>query len=535
MAQSELVGHPPELSDTTVSSVRVLYPDLHGVPRGKDVPLVEFDRVSEHGLGFCAAVMSTDLRHTPVLGGEIGYPDLIARPDLSTLTLLPWEPGVACCIADVHPVARAAAAPADPRGAVRRAVAAFEELGLAPIVGPELEFFLCERDPSAPGGLRRYVDNLSMVYTVGPQADPRGVVRQMTEALAGMGMGTFAANHEFMNSQYEINLRHAPALTAADRAFRLKSAVKDIAAQARAARDVHGQAVQRPGRLRLPPARQRRPRRRQRVRRARRSRRRVRRAAPLHRRRARARAGADGVPQPDDQRLPADRPRLARADQRQLGLGQPHDVRPHPGRARAARRASRSASATAARTRTSRSPRRCSPACAACARSCRCPTRSAATRTRRRPAAPSRSASRRRSTRSRPTTTCATRSATAIVTPFLAMKRFEIERHRELGLRLGARRVPPPPLRGRDDADRDHRPLRPRRVRRRGARTSGSARCAARRRSTSTPSPTAPASTRSPATRTSARSTATSTSTRRRSAARRSRTSTRSSSRRASR
>ena len=71
-----------------------------------------------------------------------------------------------------------------------------------------------------------------MVYTVGPQADPRGVVRQITEALAGMGMGTFAANHEFMNSQYEINLRHAPALTAADRAFRLKSAVKDVAAQA---------------------------------------------------------------------------------------------------------------------------------------------------------------------------------------------------------------------------------------------------------------------------------------------------------------
>jgi glutamine synthetase len=69
-----------------------------------------------------------------------------------------------------------------------------------------------------------------MVYTVGPQADPRGIVRQITEALAGMGMGTFAANHEFMNSQYEINLRHAPALTAADRAFRLKVAVKDVAA-----------------------------------------------------------------------------------------------------------------------------------------------------------------------------------------------------------------------------------------------------------------------------------------------------------------
>ena len=232
MAQSELEGHPPQLSEMSVTTVRVIYSDLHGVARGKDVPLVEFDRVSEHGLAFCAAIMSTDLRHTPVLGGEIGFPDLIARPDLATLTLLPWDPGVASCIADLHPVSEGAAAPADPRGAVRRAVAAYEELGLAPIVGPELEFFLCERDAGAPGGLRRYVDHLSMVYTVGPQADPRGIVRQLAEAMAGMGMGTFAANHEFMNSQYEINLRHAPALTAADRAFRLKSAVKDVAAQA---------------------------------------------------------------------------------------------------------------------------------------------------------------------------------------------------------------------------------------------------------------------------------------------------------------
>ena len=47
-----------------------------------------------------------------------------------------------------------------------------------------------------------------------------------------------------------------------------------------------------------------------------------------------ARAGADGAPQPDDQRLPPDPARLAGADPRQLGLGQPRDVHPHPARAR---------------------------------------------------------------------------------------------------------------------------------------------------------------------------------------------------------
>ena len=231
MVQKEgLVARPPELSDPSVTSVRVLYADLHGVARGKDVPVGEFERAAEHGLAFCSSVMSTDLRHTPVAGSEQGYPDLIAHPDLSTMTLIPWETGIACCLADLRPVSEHSPQPADPRGAVRRAIAGFEELSYSPVVAPELEFFLCARDPEAPNGVRRYVDNLSMVYTVGPQADPRGVVREITEALSRMGMGTIAANHEFMNSQYEINLRHARALTAADRAFWLKTAVKDVAA-----------------------------------------------------------------------------------------------------------------------------------------------------------------------------------------------------------------------------------------------------------------------------------------------------------------
>ena len=217
-------GRPP------VTSVRVLYPDLHGIARGKDVPAGEFDHVVEHGLCFCAAVMGTDLRHTPVVGGEAGYPDLIARPDLSTMVTLPWEPGVACCLADLR-AAQEGVAICDPRGALRAAVETVRGLGFDPIVGPELEFFLLTRDPSATNGVRRHVDNLSMVYTVGPQADPGGIVRKMTEDVSALGLDVFAVNHEFMNSQYEINLRHSGALSAADRAFRLKTAVKDIAAQ----------------------------------------------------------------------------------------------------------------------------------------------------------------------------------------------------------------------------------------------------------------------------------------------------------------
>jgi glutamine synthetase len=225
IAGGEITDSP---DGTPVTLIRVLYPDLHGVARGKDVPIAEFHHVIEKGLYFCGAVMGTDLRHTPVVGGDEGYPDLIARPDMSTMTTLPWESGVACCLANLEP---AGGTPIpDPRGAVRRAVESLRAIGLDPIVGPELEFFLVQRDPAATHGIRRCVDQLSMVYTVGPQADPDGIVRGMTEGLAQLGLEVFAVNHEFMSSQYEINLRHTGALRAADRAFRLKSAVKDMAA-----------------------------------------------------------------------------------------------------------------------------------------------------------------------------------------------------------------------------------------------------------------------------------------------------------------
>lgn len=215
----------------TASTVRVLFSDLHGVARGKDVPAGEFARVVDEGIGFCSAVMGTDLRNMAVVGGDEGYPDMRAVPDLSTLVAVPWDPGVLVVLADLMRLGGAQPEPMDPRGALRRAVAGLEELGFWPVVGPELEFYLCRTDGGDPARFARRLDRRSMIYMVGPQADPDGVVRRLAEALSDFGLQAFAVNHEFSSSQYEINLREAPALTAADRAFLLKAAVKDVADQ----------------------------------------------------------------------------------------------------------------------------------------------------------------------------------------------------------------------------------------------------------------------------------------------------------------
>jgi glutamine synthetase len=219
------------LADRGVRAVRLLYTDLHGIARGKDIPISKFDHLAEEGVAFCAAVMSTDLRHTPVVGGEEGYVDFSVRPDLSTLRVVPWQPDVAWCVGNAGLPDGSGPAPTCPRSLLERVNARYAEQGLTPIVGPELEFFLLERDPTAPGGLRRYVDELSRVYTVGPISDPRGIVLEMLYACEALELRAFAANHEFMNSQYEINVEHSEAVDAADRAFLLRTTVKELAAR----------------------------------------------------------------------------------------------------------------------------------------------------------------------------------------------------------------------------------------------------------------------------------------------------------------
>ena len=218
------------LNEAGVRFVRVLYPDLHGIPRGKEIPLGELVAAVGNGLFFVEAIMTVDLRHNVVAGFEHGFQDIVARADLGTLVQAPWEPAVAWCLADLE---RVTGEPygADPRGALRRAMGSWADLGHTPIIGPELEFYLCRPDASAPCGFRPYDEKHSHVYTIGRLADPQGLLTELLAASLDFGIGACAANHEYGRAQFEINIKHGEGLDSADRAFRFKALVKELAAR----------------------------------------------------------------------------------------------------------------------------------------------------------------------------------------------------------------------------------------------------------------------------------------------------------------
>jgi glutamine synthetase len=217
------------LRDQGVDLIRVSYPDLIGVDRGRDVLIDELAAATGHGLAFCRAVYHTTPMGdvVPVQGGlELGLPDITVYPDLSTLTPLPWEPNAAWCLGDAT-TPGGPPAPESPRAVARRVASQLAELGHTLICGPELEFYLCEPDPA--GGWRRYANDRGNVYVVGRKGDPRGLLTHLLRQLRDAGLQVTAANHEFSPGQFEINLRHSELADAADRSFRLKSAVQEIA------------------------------------------------------------------------------------------------------------------------------------------------------------------------------------------------------------------------------------------------------------------------------------------------------------------
>ncbi len=220
-----------ELDLEGVKTVRLQYADLHGVARGKDLPVAQLQHAVEDCVHFVAAIMTIDLAHNVVAGFESGFEDIAARLDLSTLRRIPWDPEVAVCIADLETVASHEPYGVDGRAALKRVMAEYAELGLVPVVAPELEFYLMERATDTAAGWTRYVGGDSHAYTVGHQADPRGILTRIMRAADDLGLQVIAGNHEYGRGQFEINICHGTALDSADRAFWLKWLVKESAAR----------------------------------------------------------------------------------------------------------------------------------------------------------------------------------------------------------------------------------------------------------------------------------------------------------------
>ena len=217
-----------DLQSRGIDVLRFVYSDVIGVCRSKDVLVSQLEKSAENGPAFCEGVWVTNTRGDVLDAGNIaadGLQDMVGQLDPETITPMPWEPGVAYVVIDsLKPDGTANMF--SPREVLRKVVESYHAIGLKPVVGPELEFYIANR--LAGGGFERSLSQTGRVYTTGALVDPHGTFLHLMRMLDQMDIGVFAGNHEFSPSQYEINLWHSEALDAADRTFLFKTAIKDV-------------------------------------------------------------------------------------------------------------------------------------------------------------------------------------------------------------------------------------------------------------------------------------------------------------------
>ena len=213
-----------------IDVVRLIFTDLLGVTRSKDLLVSQLERAAAHGPAFCQGTWVTTTRGGVLDGGSgsfgDGLPDMVSKLDTDTIRPIPWVPGVAYAIADIDNPDGSRSEVA-PRAVLRSVLDEFDELGLTPVCGPELEFYFAQRTDE---GWERILNKAGRVYMTGSLVDPDGHYLHLLRMLDQLNIGAFAGNHEFCPSQYEINLWHSEAMDAADRTFLFKSAVKDVCA-----------------------------------------------------------------------------------------------------------------------------------------------------------------------------------------------------------------------------------------------------------------------------------------------------------------
>ncbi len=206
------------VAEHRIRFLRFWFTDILGQLKSFSINAEELDDAFERGMGFDGSSITGF--------NAIEESDMVAVPDPATFAVLPWRPeeqGVARMFCDIR-TPEGTPYEGDPRHVLRSAIGRANAMGFDVFnVGPELEYFLFKDSTGTEvldeGG---YFD----LTTLDAGSDVR---RETVLALEQFGIAVEYSHHESGPSQHEIDMRHAPALKAADDVMTYRITVKEFA------------------------------------------------------------------------------------------------------------------------------------------------------------------------------------------------------------------------------------------------------------------------------------------------------------------
>ncbi len=209
------------LKENQVKFVLAQFVDIHGVAKTKSVPASHFEDILNDGAGFAGFAVWG-------LGQEPHDPDFMAVGDLSTLTLVPWQPGYARIVCN----GRVNGKPYryDTRYILEQQIQRMTDRGWIFNTGLEPEFMLLTKNPDGTLRPADETDHLEKpCYDYKGLSRSRSFLEKLVRSLQSIGFDVYQIDHEDANGQFEINFTFTPAMTSADRYVLFRMAAGEIA------------------------------------------------------------------------------------------------------------------------------------------------------------------------------------------------------------------------------------------------------------------------------------------------------------------
>ncbi len=204
--------------ENDVKFIRLWFTDILGNLKGFAITVAELEGAMQKGMSFDGSTVAGFARRDES--------DMVAMPDPTTFSILPWRPRQNAVARMFCDILRPTGEPfeGDPRNVLKTALRRAADLGFQFQVGPELEhFYLKSAEEPIPLDLGGYFDLTTPLDTA---SDLR---RETVLSLEEMGIPVEYSHHEVANSQHEIDLRHTDALTMADTVMTYRQVVKEVA------------------------------------------------------------------------------------------------------------------------------------------------------------------------------------------------------------------------------------------------------------------------------------------------------------------
>ena len=222
-ADTDILRIQSELRAKGVKYCVGAFVDIHGVPKGKFVPIDHFLHFA-HGSELYTGYALDGLGQRP------NDDEIASVPDLDSITILPWRPEVAWMPADNEFHGRPYET--NTRVALRKVLAEASSLGFGFNLGIECEVFVVKLDAQGRLAIPNPDDDLvKSCYDIKRFFDRYAWLDKMAGTINGLGWDLYSLDHEDANSQFEFDFRYADALTMCDRYIFFRMMAKHYAAE----------------------------------------------------------------------------------------------------------------------------------------------------------------------------------------------------------------------------------------------------------------------------------------------------------------